>query len=87
MVYRPAMAVSILSYDRLEEEVLHLPRGDRSKLVSRLLESLDEEAFELGPEWREELQRRVSHIDTGKAKLIPAEDLWKEVNQSFGTKF
>jgi hypothetical protein len=27
----------------------------------------------------EELRRRVGNIDAGKAKLIPAEDLWNEV--------
>jgi len=81
------MPVTIQSYQSLEEEVLHLPRVDRSKLASRLLESLDEDEHELSPEWREELRRRVSDIDAGNAKLIPAEALWKEVNQRFGTTF
>jgi putative addiction module component (TIGR02574 family) len=81
------MAGTIQSYQHLEEEVLHLPRVDRSKLASRLLESLDEDEHELSPEWREELQRRVSDIDAGNAILIPAEALWKEANQRFGTTF
>lgn len=81
------MADTVQSYQHLEEKVLHLSRVDRSKLASRLLESLDDDDSELSPEWREELQRRVSNIDSGKTKLIPAEDLWKEVNQRFGTKF
>ena len=79
------MAATTQSYQRLEEEVLHLPRVDRTQLASRLLESLDEDEHELSPEWREELQRRIENIDAGKAKLIPAEDLWKEINQRFGT--
>jgi putative addiction module component (TIGR02574 family) len=82
-----AMAVKIQSYERLEKEALHLARVDRSKLASKLLESLDEDDFELSPQWREELRRRVSDIDSGKAKMIPAEDLWNEVNQRFGTTF
>jgi putative addiction module component (TIGR02574 family) len=81
------MAVTTLSYQRLEDEVLHLPRIDRSQLASRLLESLEEDEHELSPEWREELQRRVASIDAGKAKLIPAEDLWKEIGQRFGSTF
>ena len=81
------MAVTIQSYERLEEEVLHLPRVDRSKLAGKLLESLDEDDVELSPEWREELRRRVSDIDSGKAEMIPADDIWKEANQRFGTKF
>lgn len=79
------MAVTTPSYQRLEEEVLHLPRVDRSQLASRILESLDEEEHAPSPEWMEELQRRVGNIDAGKAKLIPAADLWKEANQRFGT--
>ena len=79
------MAVSTPSYQRLEEEVLHLPRMDRSQLASRLLESLDQDEHELSPEWREELQRRVGNIEAGKTKLVPAQDLWNEINQRFGT--
>ncbi len=81
------MAVSTPSYHRLEEEALHLPRGDRSQLASRLLESLEQDEHELSCEWSEELQRRVGNIDAGKAKLIPAQDLWNEVNLRFGTTF
>jgi putative addiction module component (TIGR02574 family) len=81
------IAGTTLSYQRLEDEVLHLPRMDRSQLASRLLESLEEEEHELSPEWREELQQRVASIDAGNAKLIPAEDLWKEIGQRFGSTF
>lgn len=79
------MAVTTRSYQNLEGEVLQLPRGDRSKLASRLLESLEEDEPELSPEWSEELRRRISNLDVGMAKLIPAETLWQEVNQRFGT--
>jgi len=85
--YCHPMTVTTLSYERLEEDVLRLPRGDRSKLANRLLESLDDDEFQLSPEWRDELQRRIGEIDAGKANLIPAEDLWKEVNQRFDTTF
>ena len=71
MTYPPCMAVSA-SYTHLEEEVLHLPLEERSRLASRLLESLDEDdGFELSPDWSEELQRRVKEIDDGTAKVIP----------------
>jgi putative addiction module component (TIGR02574 family) len=79
------MAVTTQSYQRLEEEVLHLPRENRSQLVTRILESLDEDEDELNSAWRDELQRRIENIDAGKAQLIPAKDLWNEINQRFGT--
>lgn len=81
------MADTIQSYQRLEDEVLHLPRMVRTQLASRLLESLEEDEHELSPEWREELQRRVASIEAGETKLIPAEDLWKEIGQRFGATF
>ena len=81
--YFPPMTASTQSYQRLEEEVLHLSRVDRSQLASRLLESLDEDEHKLSPEWRDELLRRTRSIDDGTAKLIPAEELWEVVNQRF----
>lgn len=82
--YNSPMAATTQSYQRLEEEVLHLPREDRSQLASRLLESLDADDHELSPEWREELRQRASAVDAGKAKLIPSSDLWNEINRRFG---
>lgn len=79
MIYPPLMAVTA-SYAHLEDEVLHLPLEDRSRLANRLLESLDEEdGFELAPEWSEELQRRVKEIDEGKARMIPHPDVLAKV--------
>ncbi len=75
------------SYEQLENGALHLPREDRSKLASRLLVSLENDDFELSPEWAEELDRRVKGMDDGTAKTISSEDLWKEINQRFGTSF
>ncbi len=70
------------------EEVLHLPRTDRSYIASRLLESLDnDDDSQLSPEWAEELDRRVKSIDDGTATMISSEDLWKEINQRFSTDF
>ena len=43
--------------------------------------------FELTPEWREELHRRVAEIDSGKAKLIPNDEVWRGIDERFGTNF
>ena len=81
------MVNAVISYEQLEDGVLHLPREDRSKLASRLLESLEEDDFELSPEWAEELDRRVKEMNNGTAGMISSEDFWKEINQRFGTNF
>lgn len=79
------MANAAISYEQLENGALHLPREDRSKLASRLLVSLEDDDFELSPEWAEELDRRVKELDEGKAEMITSEELWKRINQRFGT--
>jgi putative addiction module component (TIGR02574 family) len=85
--YEFRLVNGVTSYEQLEKGVLHLPREDRSKLASRLLESLEEDDFELSPEWAAELDRRVKEMDEGKAEMISSEDFWKEINQRFGTSF
>jgi len=81
------MVDAAISYEQLENGALHLPREDRSKLTSRLLVSLEDDDFELSPAWDAELDRRVKEVDAGAAKMISSEDLWKEINQRFGTNF
>jgi len=81
------MLNTTISYKQLEVGALDLPREDRSKLASRLLESLEEDDFELSPEWDAELDRRVKEMDEGTAEMISSEDFWKEINQRFGTHF
>ncbi|MEX1048281.1 MAG: addiction module protein [Akkermansiaceae bacterium] len=79
MIYPPSMAGSA-SYAHLEDEVLHPPLEDRSRLASRLLESLDEDnGFELNPEWKDELNRRAKEIDEGTARMISSEEVSAKV--------
>ena len=83
------MATSIGStYEEIEKSVLHLPLPDRSRLVARLLASLEEEReAEITPAWKEELRRRVEDIDKGRTELISGEEVWERVNRRFGTHF
>jgi putative addiction module component (TIGR02574 family) len=67
-------------YETLEAEVLHLPREDRSKLASRLIESLDEDDdFELSAEWTEEIDRRMREVDEGVVQMISHEEVMQNV--------
>ena len=76
MGYVPSMATTVETYQEIEETVLHLPHPDRSKLVTRLLESLDEDdGIEVSDEWRDELRRRVKDIDEGRTTLIDGEEV------------
>lgn len=76
MGYPAGVATSVDTYQELEKAVLHLPHPDRPRLVTRLLESLDEDdGIEVSDEWRTELQRRVKDIDDGRATMIPHEEV------------
>lgn len=58
----------------LEIEVLSLPPAERSRLLDRLLASLDPD-----PEWEEawakEVDRREAEIAAGKTAWLPGEDV------------
>lgn len=82
--YYPPMASTAELYDQVKDEALHLPHEDRSRLASRLLESLDR-GDEISPEWLAEVRRRTKDIDEGRTKLISSEDAWKQINKEFST--
>ena len=67
-----------ISYEKVKEDALHLPIEDRSRLASRLLESLDDEG-DVSPEWLLEIKRRVEEIKDGTAKMIPHEEVMTNV--------
>ena len=58
----------------LEVEVLNLPAAERSRLLDRLLASLDPD-----PEWEEawarEVDRREADIAAGSATWLPGEEV------------
>ena len=70
-----------ISYEKIKEDALHLPIEDRSRLASRLLESLDEDD-DISPEWKDELDRRIQEIDEGKAVMIPHVEVMANVRAS-----
>lgn len=75
------------TYEEIEEAILHLPVTDRSRLATRILESLEDDGSEVSSRWREELERRAGDIDAGKATLLPAQTVWKRINERYGTSF
>ena len=68
----------------LEEQALRLPPKERGELAHRLIVSLDGEP-EDSPEaiakaWDEEIARRVTDMDAGRTKWIPADEVFKEID-------
>ena len=69
----------------LVEELSHkaraLPPEDRVRLAEELLASVQEADADVDAAWEEEIKRRIAEIESGKAKLIPAEEVFAEVRR------
>ena len=57
----------------LEKEVLDLPPRSRIRMAEKILESVDDfTSSEIETAWDREIERRVSDLESGKVKGIPA---------------
>jgi putative addiction module component (TIGR02574 family) len=67
------------------EKALTLSVQDRGLLIDRLVDSLDEGPAEEGVEeaWAEEIKCRVDDIRSGKVKMIPGEQVLRELAKEF----
>jgi len=60
----------------LLQKALALPEADRAALAGSLLESLDQVVdADAEVAWRDEISRRISDLDSGRAKTVPWEEL------------
>ncbi len=68
------------SLEQIAETALGLPVSDRTRLVARLLESLDDARHdpEIERAWESEVARRIRDLLDGRAKTIPAEQALSE---------
>lgn len=73
------MVPATIPYEKVEADALHLPLEDRSRLASRLLESLDDDDREVSLEWREEIRRRVKEMKKGTATMVPHDEVMANV--------
>jgi len=65
----------------IRSTALALPPDERAALASELLESLDgEDADEGAAEaWRAEIARRLTEVERGEVKLIPAAEVLRRL--------
>ena len=68
--------------EELVQNARALPPEDRARLAEELLASLHEKG-DSGVEaaWDEEIRRRIAEIESGTAKLIPADEVFAEIRQ------
>jgi putative addiction module component (TIGR02574 family) len=67
------------------EKALALSTQERGLLIDHLIESLDEGPADVGVQqaWDEEIKRRIDDIRSGKVKMIPGEQLLRELANGF----
>jgi len=66
------------------DSAMTLSVNSRAYLAEMLLESLDyEEDFIIEKEWKEEIIRRCSEIDSGKVKLVPGEKGFEKLRKKY----
>ena len=67
--------------EELSSQARALPAADRVRLAEELLATVHGPNDEVEAAWDEEIRIRIAEIDAGKAKLIPAEEVFAEVRR------
>ena len=71
--------------EKIYEQALELPTGDRLILIDKLLHSTNlPTQLEVDMLWAEEVERRRKEIASGKARLIPGEEVFEKIKKRFG---
>ena len=75
------------SFNSVLEYALQLPVEDRSRIASRLIESVDEaDDVEVSPAWKAEIESRMESIRQGTARLIPHEEVMAGVRRKLAAQ-
>lgn len=65
-----------MNLQKITDEALHLPRGERTQLIQRLVLSLESTTEqELSNDWLLEARRRAEEIDSGMVELVPGDEV------------
>ena len=64
---------------KIEDEVLRLPKEERVQLIRRLILSLDSPSDEeLRADWLHEARRRAEELDQGVVQVVPGEEVMRK---------
>lgn len=69
--------------EQVAEDISELSPQDRLELLARLIRELESgenlAPAEIEAAWDQEISRRLEEIDSGKVKLIPAEEVFAKI--------
>ena len=79
------MAQMTPDVSKVLEKALTLSTRERGPLIDQLIASLDDGPAEEGVEeaWAAEIKQRVDDMQSGKAKMIPGEEVFRELAKDF----
>jgi putative addiction module component (TIGR02574 family) len=79
------MAQMTPEVSKVLEKALTLSTRDRGLLIDQLIASLDDGPAEEGVEeaWAAEIKQRVDDMRSGKAKMIPGDEVLRELAKDF----
>jgi len=72
--------------ENVKEEVSRLPIQDRAMLAYWIiinLEEIDEPQEAVDIAWRAEIRNRVKEMRDGKVRMIPADEMWKDLLSNY----
>lgn len=70
--------------EKIYEQALDLPIDDRLTLIDKLLVSTNlPTKDDIDQAWAKEVERRCQELDSGKAKLIPGEEVFAKIKKRF----
>ncbi|MFQ5583777.1 MAG: addiction module protein [Calditrichia bacterium] len=69
--------------DELMDLVESLPTDIKTKLIEKILNTLNPTHKEMDKLWADEAEKRLEEIKSGKIKTIPAEKVFKEIRRKY----
>jgi len=71
--------VFIMNIQKIEDEVLHLPKDERAALVQKIVLSFDTPSKEeLQEDWLLEAKRRAGNLDDGVLLAVPGDEVLRK---------
>jgi putative addiction module component (TIGR02574 family) len=76
------MPLEVETVETLEAAALHLPPGERARLIERLITSLDVDP-EVEEAWAAEVERRQAEIESGAVSLLAGPETLAKLKAEF----
>jgi putative addiction module component (TIGR02574 family) len=76
------MPLEVETVETLEAAALHLPPGERARLVERLIATLDADPA-VEEAWAAEVERRQLEIESGAVSLLPGPETLAKLKAEF----